>query len=129
MKFFSTRAVLLMAVFCFSLFSNANISPADGSRINYTQIFFEYDEVQGADEYVISIFSMDNSSEPVIIKNRSLACIVSGFNFGKGYLWRYEAFKNGQSIYHSRDFNFTIIDYYLVDTNLFKINVEISKPS
>jgi hypothetical protein len=89
---------------------------------------FEYDEVSGADRYVVTITPIkDPLAIPRVIESRSLACMVSGFRFGKTYFWHYEAYSKEKLVFKSDEFRFTILSNYLVDTTLFSCPVEISK--
>jgi hypothetical protein len=106
------------------------IRPSNGASLNYTQIMFEYDEVAGSEDYVISIFMItEKENIPVnLIHNTSLACLISDFQFGKSYSWHYEAFKDKKSVFKSEDFRFSISPSYLVDSVLFRSIVNRSQP-
>lgn len=91
----------------------ARISPANGAALNYNQVMFEYDEVKGADYYIITISpaATTGASKQTAIqkKNYSLAFIQqTGLHFGQHYIWRYEAFKQDKSIFKSEEFSFQI---------------------
>ena len=108
----------------------AEIRPADNAKLNYTQVMFEYDEVPGSDSYLISFFQIDRrnkkDAEPVVIKKTSLACMVSGFQFGKIYSWHYEAYQGDKMIFKSKEFHFSIASSYLIDPKLFHSSVSSS---
>jgi arylsulfotransferase ASST len=120
---------VLFIVLFFSNHANAGIRPVNDAQLHYTQIMFEYDEVNGADRYVVTITPLkDPNAKPIVIENRTLACMVSDFRFGKTYFWHYEAFTGSKQIFKSDEFKFTIVSNYLVDSNLFSCPVEITKP-
>ena len=96
--------------------------------LNFTQIMFEYNDVPGANNYKITITSVDNAPPFFLeIKNKSLACIISDLEFGRSYKWHFEAFNKKKLIFKSEDFNFIINKYPLVDHDLYKTEIEISK--
>jgi hypothetical protein len=115
------------SVFAICATAWADIRPADGAKLNYTQVMFEYNEVIGADNYSVSIYPSDQPANKIIVKNKSLACIVPGLEFGKKYSWHYEAFKNDKPVFKSMEFGFSIEANYLVDTSLFRTQIDISK--
>lgn len=91
----------------------AMISPANGAKLNYRQIMFEYDQFEGTDYYMVHVASKS-------YRNTSLALIISDFEFGKSYTWYYEAFKDDKSIFKSEQYNFSINNSYLIDPALFR---------
>jgi hypothetical protein len=112
---------------CFSA-----IVPANGSVVNYTQLMFEYDQVSGADHYVITITAAEQNGKKtgaIKVSNTSLAVMVTGLEFGSGYSWHYEAFMKEKIIYRSDDFLFLIRSSYLVNPDLFRTKIETSKQS
>lgn len=129
-SFFKILHLAILVIICLGCqhYARGAIRPANDARLNYTQIMFEYDEVLGSDSYVISIFETGRKIEiqgPITIKNKSLACIVSGLRFGKSYSWYYEAVNNNKVIFKSEAFRFSILSSYLVDTTLFRSSLDI----
>jgi len=115
-------------LFIFPAFSFAEIHPANGAAINATQVMFEYDFFPGANNYKIFIETDDRSSPvSLVVKNRSLACIVPDLQFGRNYRWYYEAYRNKRSLFKSETFRFTINSYPLIDSSLYRVNVEVAK--
>jgi hypothetical protein len=105
----------------------AEIRPANNARLNYTQVMFEYNAVEGADHYQIIISQVkDRQNAPKVINSSSLACLVNGFQFDKSYLWHYEAYTADKMIFRSEGFIFSIISSYLVDPKLFYSSVSSS---
>ena len=128
---FIQRFILLLCLvhFSFRQYAIAAIHPSNGARLNYTQIMFEYDEVPGSENYIISVFPGKNKEKPIkIINNTSLACLISDFEFGRSYSWHYEAFRDKKLIFKSEDFRFSITPSYLVDTTLFRSIINRSQP-
>jgi hypothetical protein len=124
--------IIFLVLSAFSWQVSAEIRPANNARLNYNQVMFECDEVTGADLYVITIFLVDrktsNPREPVIIKRNSLACMVSGLQFGKTYHWYYEAYQGEKKLSRSSDLYFFIEPSYLVDPKLFQSTITSATP-
>ena len=72
---------------------SAQILPAPGAKLNYTQVMFEYEKVKGVPLYLIQIAEdiPGTSFERCLItqKDSSTATMISGLEFGKKYKWRY----------------------------------------
>ena len=117
-----SSVIIFLICLCCCWRAAAEIRPANGARLNYTQVMLEYDEVPGSDSYVISIFQVDRRSEKapeqLLIKKTSLACMISDLQFGKSYSWHYEAYQNDKLIFKSEQFHFSIASSYLVDPQL-----------
>ncbi len=112
----------LLGLLCYSSLTGA-VQPADGAVLNYTQVMFEFDEVPGADVYVLSCHAK-GSGEILRRRISSLACAInSGLNFGGQYQWFYEAFRKGKLIYKSKPFDFSIAQSFLVVRDQFRYNV------
>jgi arylsulfotransferase ASST len=129
LRFLSKHFILVIS-FLIPVFVKclAEIHPANGEILNRIQVMFEYDEVPNADQYLISIESTDAAhSFHLDVKNKSLACLVSNLQFGQSYQWHYVAYDNKKQLFQSEVFHFTINRHYLVDTNLYRSKIEISK--
>src|SRR5215467_1421861 len=91
---FLSKHFLLVISFLISVFVKciAEIHPANGESLNHTQVMFEYDDVPGADQYLLIIESTDAAhSFHLDVKNKSLACLVLNLQFGQSYQWHYVA--------------------------------------
>src|SRR5215831_4692209 len=127
---FLLKHFLLVISFLISVFvkCQAEIHPANGEILNRTQVMFEYDDVPNADQYIVVIESNDAAhSFHLDVKNQSLASLVSNLQFGQSYQWHYVAFNKKKQLFQSEDFHFTINRHYLVDTNLYRNQVAVSK--
>jgi len=75
--------------------SHAQTLPAPGARLNYTQIMFEYEKINGAGMYVVQVAedTPRSSFDHSLIEQRdpATATMISGFEFGRSYKWRYAA--------------------------------------
>jgi hypothetical protein len=78
----------------------AQIVPAPGAKLNYTQIMFEHPQKAGAPMYSLEISLYPEDSlfkKPVVrLKDSSAAIMVSNLEFGKKYIWRYAGFFIGK---------------------------------
>jgi len=109
------------------------INPKNNSKINYTQVMFEYPEIKKALYYIIQIAI---NSEPKLFEKNivieqvdsTAATLINGLKFGTSYQWRYIAFdKEGNIINISNRYFFNILKNNLVDENYnkYRINTKI----
>jgi Arylsulfotransferase (ASST) len=114
--------LLLVNGFCFS-----QVVPAPGAKLNYTQIMFEHGTVKGADEYVMEV-SLDEaglSFQYPVARQRdsSTAAMLSNFEFGKKYVWRYEGLHKGKELGWQGPYGFEILSAPYVDKNLCRVRI------
>lgn len=116
----------VLVIFYFTSSLYARIAPANGALLNFTQVMFEYDEVTGADYYIVTIRS-NTGDNPILVKNYSLAFIQKQqLQFGKKYRWKYEAYKNGTPFFSSPDYSFEIKTSFQTSTVWLKTTVEVN---
>lgn len=102
------RYILTLIVLLIGSFSFANIRPANGAMLNYTQVMFEFNEVPGSDLYVLTVTSSVTGTS-LEFQSRTLAILVKeGFRFGDNYHWHYKALKKGASLFTSQEYFFSI---------------------
>jgi hypothetical protein len=108
MKF--TAPVLILLLLGLNTF--AQVSPAPGTVLNYTQVMLEYPPVAGATGYLVQVVQDTTGplfAKPLISqKDNSTATLVTGLDFGKKYLWRYAATSNGKQQPWSGPYGFEI---------------------
>ncbi len=127
------RTLWFLTFLFFSFNISAAVIPADGAHLNHTQVMFEYNEVKGADEYLVTITSDpymvgDVNAVSFEISNKSLAVLLKqGLHFGRNYKWNFQAFKNKQLLFKSPEYHFSIDYHPFVDPNLYRFTVK-SKP-
>ncbi len=84
----ATALLLLFGIYTLK----AQIIPADGSKLNYTQVMLEYDKVPDATAYLIQMIEDDGimsfDKPKMEISDNSTATLVSNLEFGKKYIWR-----------------------------------------
>lgn len=115
------------------LAANAQLVPAPGAVLNYTQVMFEYDKEKTADAYLIQVTEdtvdastidprkTSNDSPPLIPlsalqfqkplieqTDSTTATMVSGLQFGKKYLWRFTRIENGRQTGWNGPYGFEI---------------------
>lgn len=78
---------------------HAQTLPAPGAHLSYTQIMFEYEQVGGASSYIVQV-AVDTphaSFEHCVAEQRdaATATMISGFDFGRKYKWRYAGITEG----------------------------------
>jgi hypothetical protein len=100
------------------------VFPSNNMELTFTQVMFEYDEVLGADNYILTIVNRNKKSPTITIKNTSLAYLVTEqLHYGEKYSWYYTAFQNKKKIYQSSKIDFSILGSNLVDGSSFKYNI------
>jgi hypothetical protein len=102
------------------------VSPSDGSTLNYTQIMFEVPFYKEAKQYQIQLSVCDNRAENckevTKVKSKNRAFILDEpIEFGKTYRWQYMAIKGNKTLYTSNKFTFYTANHQLLDTNLQKL--------
>ncbi len=115
----------IISVFlCFVSFISClgQILPAQGAKLNYTQVMFEYPAVKDADGYILQL--ADDTTgvafDHYLVEQRdsATATLVTNLQFGKRYKWRYAGSKNGQPIAWMGPYQFQIMADSLINSNL-----------
>lgn len=89
--------------------AKATYYPLDNATLNYTQIMFEFDEIENATNYILTISPKQVNQPPIVLQTKSIAILVKeGLHFGKGYTWVVEAYNKSKKIYTSTRFHFFI---------------------
>lgn len=103
------------------------IVPQPGSKLNYTQIMFEHPRVKGADEYMIEVTLDDGSKSfvsPLVKRiDSSTAIMLSNFEFGKKYVWRYTGLHSGKELAWNGPYNFETLSNPITDKKLMRARV------
>jgi hypothetical protein len=104
------------------------IVPAPDARLNYTQIMFEHDRVKGASEYLIEVKQVDDNDSTFLHptvrhKDSSTATMLSNFEFGKKYMWRYTGLDNGKQLGWHGPYNFEISKNIHVNKDFYRTRV------
>ncbi len=105
----------------------AEVSPAPGAKLNYTQVMFEYEKISGVQEYVVELSSPNRTGDAgqVVLTQRdtTTATLVNGLQFGKKYVWRYAGVKDGKQLDWKGPYNFEILNDSLVLKNRVRVRV------
>ena len=88
---------------------------------------FEHPELKGADAYMVEV-ALDSTDpifkHPVAVqKDSSTAILISGFDFGKKYIWRYCGLQNGKQLAWNGPYKFETLVNPFVDKDLFRVRV------
>lgn len=123
-------AITLLILMVLTKNMSAEIFPADGAVLNFTQVMFQFEEKAGADTYVLVLIP---AKETFMKKTRyltqSLACLVTeDLEFGKGYHWFYEAYKKNKLVFKSETFQFSIAKSDLVNSNKYRYTIVKQTP-
>ena len=111
MKYGITALLVLVNAY----FLKAQINPPSGSKLNYTQVMFEYKQIKNADQYIVEVAVDDNTGsfkkELIQQTDNSTATIISNLKFGNKYIWRYAGIVAGTQTSWSEPYKFeTLID-------------------
>lgn len=110
-----------------------DILPQPDAGLNYTQIMFEHPQINGAGEYLLQVTVDEKGSSfrhPLFSqKDSSTAVMLSNFEFGKGYVWRYTGLNNGKELGWQGPYHFKILKDEHVDTNTFRVRVLLNDSS
>ncbi|MBL7747794.1 MAG: hypothetical protein JNM19_10230, partial [Chitinophagaceae bacterium] len=105
---------------------SAGISPANGSQLSTIHVMFEFDDIYGADQYDLSVFTdndagnKDKQKTVAHIQSKNLSILITeGLAFGNKYSWEFKAFKKGKHIYTSPLYRFSILASPRTDGDLF----------
>lgn len=121
------RSMSLLLLLFVTGFVKAQVLPAPGAKLNYTQIMFEHGKVYGAEEYIIQVAfksSTNTFNGPVMVgKDSATAVMLSNFEFGKRYIWRYAGLHNGKNLGWNGPYYFETLMNSYVDTDLYRLIV------
>lgn len=96
---------LLLPLFVFS-----QIKPENESKLNFTQVLFEYPFVSSAVKYTVEYSENKDLSFAVPETRQSTQIILSGFDWDKQYYWRYKATgTKGEVLFTSPVYTFTTV--------------------
>jgi len=119
----------LFILFVLTAYAQQNNKPANGDTINYTQVMFEFNQVNGAVSYQLQVAFDFLDFDQALFYNKkisSLALAVDNiFDFGNSYRWRYLAFdKENKLIFSSQVFRFFIKKEKWCDPLLTKLEIK-----
>ncbi len=88
---------------------------------------FDHPQIIGADQYLVEVAWDDGSNlfKRVLAKQKdsSTATMLSNFEFGKKYMWRYAGLQSGKELGWNGPYSFEILSSLFVDKNLFRVRV------
>ncbi len=109
---------IILSLFLIANVTRAEIRPAPGAKLNYTQVMLEYDQIENASEYVIEVYAGEiGGTNPERIKeihDRSTATLIENLFFGVNYFWKYAGIVNGAQTEWKGPYGFSIV----VDTTI-----------
>jgi hypothetical protein len=117
-----------MIVLC----AHAQLSPAPGAKLSYTQVMFEYEHVSGADHYVLQL-TEDTAGASFLhcLTDRvvpNTASRVDDLSFGRKYKWRYAGITGRDTVWRG-PYTFEIERGLMQQLNLFSVAVTINDSS
>ncbi len=93
---------------------------------------FEHERVKDADEYIVQVTSaVDVSFEHPLFSytDSSLATMISHFEFGKKYSWRYTGLRHGKQLQWIGPFDFEILDDIHVHKKSYRADILLNDPA
>ena len=122
LRFFHLLFLWLLVYFSFG-----QILPEPGAKLNYTQIMFEHPQLTGADEYLVQVIPDEKnfSFEHPAFSHRdsSTATMISNFEFGKKYVWRYAGLNNGKELGWHGPYKFEILSDIYVNKKFCRVRI------
>ncbi|MDB5283047.1 MAG: hypothetical protein JWO06_2122 [Bacteroidota bacterium] len=121
MKF---RILLVPAIVFYHFLAEAQLVPAPGAKLNYTQIMFEYPKVKDAEMYVVQVSKESETFNGAMEqKDSSIATMINGLDFGFKYQWRYAGIKNGNVLPWNGPYNFETISDSFFGQSIMSLHV------
>ena len=110
----------------------AQINPAEGARLNYNQVMFEYDKLPGASVYLVQVDydSVTSAFVAPVVEQRdsATATMISGLAFGKKYVWRYAALQADGKMVWQGPYHFQIVADAFISRGIISFNTTINDP-
>jgi hypothetical protein len=126
----TSRLLIFLVCLTTALNGYAQIFPASGARLTYTQVMFDYEKAKGADSYLLQLVedapgaSFQNSL--VEQKDLATATLVTNLQFGKRYQWRYAGVKHGKPLQWNGPYYFEIVEDSFIKRNIVTLNVTLN---
>ena len=122
------RSIQTFFLIILSNYVAGQILPAPDASLNYTQIMFEHERVRGASEYLIEVKQTDENDSSFRLpaysqRDSSTASMISNFEFGKKYQWRFTGLNNGQILGWHGPYNFTITTNIHINKGFYRARV------
>jgi Arylsulfotransferase (ASST) len=121
------NGLLFLLLFVMACLGNAQIIPAPGARLNYTQVMFEYEKIKGAAVYLLQVAEDGNDTSfnncLVAQYDSATATLVKNLQFGKKYKWRYTGLVNGKEPVWHGPYRFETEEEVLFKKKLLNITV------
>jgi len=112
-KLFMFRLKLNFTIFLFVVSASCfgEIIPSDGSKINYTDVYFQSDLQTDGGEYVFSLYSDADLNELIThLKGPLPAFWVPGLSWGHSYYWKITALsKDGKELAPATIHHFSVL--------------------
>jgi hypothetical protein len=117
--------LLLGLIYCSAV--RAQLNPAPGDTLNFTQIMFEHPAIKEVEYYKLQIIERGKDSlfrHPLIeITDSAPAVLIDKFEFGKKYLWRYTAVSKGKNTRWEGPYSFEVMNEDSLNKHRFRIFV------
>ena len=123
----SERILFFFIYIMTGLIGHAQVLPVPGAHLNYTQIMFEYEQVKGASSYIVQVVvdTPHASFEHCVAEQRdpATATMISGFDFGRKYKWRYAGIIDGHEPVWHGPWQFSIDSSMIMKARIYDLSV------
>ncbi len=120
------KGAVLLFLLVVSHLAHGQMWPAEGAKLNYTQVMFEHPKVPGAEVYLLQVYA-DNGDEKISKVAESIdsstATMISGLQFGRKYSWKYTGIKSGRQTGWVGPMSFEILKNKYADTSVYRLRV------
>ncbi len=127
------KGIILFLICCVLLpaLVEAQVSPKNGSKLNFTQVLFEVNDIQAANSYEFKIIQKGGDFKyPLILQNDATpVTIIENLDFGGRYEWKVTAFDSeSKVVFESEIFYFQIETSPFVDVKINRFQIIKDEP-
>ncbi len=81
------QRMIKIALFILTGYLHAEILPENGATLNYTQVFFIWDQIPSAESYQFTLQNMENGEESQLIISQNSAFVTDFLDWNSTYTW------------------------------------------
>jgi len=116
------QRIIKIALFILAGYLHAEMLPENGAELNYTQVFFRWDQIPSAENYQFTLQNMENGEESQLIISQNSAFVTNFLDWNSTYVWFVCAlFTDGETPFCSEIYSFDINplpDYFPDEINI-----------
>ena len=116
------QRIIKIALFILAGYLHAEMLPENGAELNYTQVFFRWDQIPSAENYQFTLQNMEYGEESQLIISLISAFVTNFLDWNSTYVWFVCAlFTDGETPFCSEIYSFDINplpDYFPDEINI-----------